>query len=238
MVFMSDSSSIWIEHPPATREACEFEAHLSHLKTCAKSNCCNFTLNKKYCSVNCSIVENNKSRTGVQRKERHKCLNCNNPTLNKYCSRSCAATINGHLYPKRRETVKTVISVCKLCNIPLRRSINEFCSHKCVVEYKYLLAINDWLAGKISGSIQKNGEISSTIRKWVHRQKGDICWDCGWNEINPATGNVPVQIEHIDGNYSNNRPENLKLLCPNCHALTSTWGSLNNGNGRKYRYAK
>jgi hypothetical protein len=36
----------------------------------------------------------------------------------------------------------------------------------------------------------------------------------------------------------NNKEENLILLCPNCHSLTSTFGSLNIGNGRKYRRIK
>ena len=53
---------------------------------------------------------------------------------------------------------------------------------------------------------------------------------CEWNEIHPITGNVPVQIEHIDGNSDNNSLENLKLLCPNCHSLTPTYGALNKTN--------
>jgi Zn finger protein HypA/HybF involved in hydrogenase expression len=34
---------------------------------------------------------------------------------------------------------------------------------------------------------------------------------------------IPLELEHIDGDRYNNRLENLKLLCPNCHALTATW---------------
>ncbi|MEV6670773.1 HNH endonuclease [Streptomyces sp. NPDC051162] len=30
-------------------------------------------------------------------------------------------------------------------------------------------------------------------------------------------------MDHIDGNRRNNRIENLRPLCPNCHAITSTW---------------
>lgn len=58
---------------------------------------------------------------------------------------------------------------------------------------------------------------------------------CGWSKINPTTGKVPIQLEHIDGNSENNSLDNLKLLCPNCHSLTSTYGALNKGNGRKNR---
>jgi hypothetical protein len=44
-----------------------------------------------------------------------------------------------------------------------------------------------------------------------------------------------VEVEHIDGNWRNNLPENLTLLCPNCHALTPTFRGLNRGHGRPGR---
>jgi hypothetical protein len=34
---------------------------------------------------------------------------------------------------------------------------------------------------------------------------------------------ITLQIDHIDGDWSDDRQENLRLLCPNCHAITTTW---------------
>ncbi|WP_420918477.1 HNH endonuclease [Streptomyces caniscabiei] len=33
----------------------------------------------------------------------------------------------------------------------------------------------------------------------------------------------PCKIDHVNGNWRDNRRENLRYLCPNCHALTETW---------------
>lgn len=34
---------------------------------------------------------------------------------------------------------------------------------------------------------------------------------------------IPLELEHIDGNRTNNSEHNCLLLCPNCHALTPTY---------------
>jgi hypothetical protein len=50
----------------------------------------------------------------------------------------------------------------------------------------------------------------------------NMCQMCGM----PATWQgypLPLEVDHIDGDWRNNVPENLRLLCPNCRAITSTW---------------
>ncbi|MFF9200842.1 HNH endonuclease [Streptomyces sp. NPDC014986] len=34
---------------------------------------------------------------------------------------------------------------------------------------------------------------------------------------------MTLEIDHINGDWSDDRQENLRLLCPNCHASTDTW---------------
>jgi predicted nucleic acid-binding Zn ribbon protein len=163
-----------------------------------------------------------------------KCLYCNNhfiANINEnriFCSQKCAASYNN----KKRE--KKSKHRCLFCGKTISRK-NKFCSNSCYSGYKNQNYLIKWKNGEVDGLQPKTLCLKMIIRKYIFEKYDYKCHKCGWNEINPVSLKSPLQIEHIDGNYLNCKEENLDLLCPNCHSLTSTFGFLNRGNGRYLR---
>ena len=127
------------------------------------------------------------------------------------------------------------ISICKGCskefsyNPAQKKGI--YCCNKCQMQYQQKVYIDGWLKGEETGGT--GFQLSRHVRHYLLECADNKCSQCGWGEVNSHTGNVPLQIDHIDGNPHNHKPKNLRVLCPNCHSLTSTYGV--HGKGRKGR---
>lgn len=122
---------------------------------------------------------------------------------------------------------------CINCNKEISNR-NKYCSTECQKDYEYKLYIERWKNGEENG-LRGNYQLSMYIKRYLLEKYDNRCSECGWSKLNPYTNKIPLEIEHIDGNYLNNLENNLKVLCPNCHALTSTYKGANLNNGRKYR---
>lgn len=53
------------------------------------------------------------------------------------------------------------------------------------------------------------------------RLKDPKCELCGWAQKS-LDGRLPLELDHINGDNHDNRLENLRVLCPNCHSLQPT----------------
>ena len=125
---------------------------------------------------------------------------------------------------------------CLDSGMQLDRRVKRYCNFRCQQAYVRRMYIKAWLAGTVSG-MGTWANVSSHVRRYLLDKFG-ACVMCGWAERNPVTGKIPLHIDHIDGDWRNNRPENLRVLCPNHHALTANYGALNRGNGRPYHVIK
>ena len=71
--------------------------------------------------------------------------------------------------------------------------------------------------------ISQSGFQSFKLKKRLFSEgrKNPICELCGWAEMS-SDGRIPLELDHINGDRRDNRIENLRILCPNCHSLQPT----------------
>jgi len=68
---------------------------------------------------------------------------------------------------------------------------------------------------------------SNKLRKRLLRERvlEPKCTSCGGVEW--LGRSIPLELDHVDGDKTNNQLDNLRLICPNCHALTPTYRGKN-----------
>jgi len=76
--------------------------------------------------------------------------------------------------------------------------------------------IQDYLTNKVP--MQSEKLKVRLLNEGVLENKCHICENKGWQGKK-----IPLELDHIDGDHGNTRIKNLRLVCPNCHAQTSTY---------------
>ncbi len=86
----------------------------------------------------------------------------------------------------------------------------------------------------LSEVLKDGAEIQSfklKLRLFQEGFKTAQCEECGWAKVS-EDGRIPVELDHINGKKSDNRLENIRILCPNCHSLKSTHRGKNKKRAR------
>lgn len=117
----------------------------------------------------------------------------------------------------------------------LKKNKNKRISEIREAYYTGIIKLKQIKKEQVFGEIQLTGRCETTkcwsvqkiwLKLFLIERDGNKCSVCNWSERNPVTGNVPIHIDHIDGNKENNQLNNVRILCPNCHSLTPTYGSI------------
>ncbi len=142
-----------------------------------------------------------------------------------YCSIKCRNSrtwsnedkIKKSVSAKKSEKVKTANSTDKR----LESDVNFYKKIGVIIKERH--------KEKILNSEYNSLSFNSLRYRILYEQNG-CCNNCGlgkWMNVD-----IPLELEHKDGNNKNNIRENLEMLCPNCHALTETWRGRNKNSNR------
>lgn len=131
-----------------------------------------------------------------------------------FCSRSCA---NGRIHSTgTKEKIALSLSVSTKNKAPSDAQLAHLKK----------IAAKSGAARKIETQKRMREEPTENLSKALiktllfEEQSGKCLW-CGLSEWlgKPIT----LELDHENGDNSDNRRENIRLLCPNCHSQTPTW---------------
>lgn len=111
---------------------------------------------------------------------------------------------------------------CNAVNEQGKGTPKRYCNSACHALGKRQRILKEWLDGTY---YNKKGNPPDVAKDWIREKQGNACLLCNITDWN----NKPIvfQFDHIDGNPDNNTKENFRMICPNCHSQTDTYGVKN-----------
>lgn len=166
--------------------------------------------------------------------ELRKCENCNKKHNGEYASGRFCSKWCSHSFVTKIKRKEINIKVSKTMRSKLHHPKNGFANPG----YARDKAIQNSLKTRIRKQNEKiNNLPTEQLPKHLRKKKLLIeenykCHICRQDEMWQGK-KLSLQMDHIDGNSNNNTRENLRIVCPNCHSQTETWGTKRGKNKKR-----
>lgn len=120
--------------------------------------------------------------------------------------------------------------LCGYCGKPLERKNAKFCSSKCSEAKKHELSYKDFLEN--NDKYCRGNYTPKHFKSEFLKEQNNVCAICGGPTEHNGKPLVFI-LDHIDGDASNNKRENLRMICPNCDSQLETYKSKNKNSTRR-----
>ena len=131
-----------------------------------------------------------------------------------FCSRSCANSREWTDIAKKQKSKSLKKFIQDNPSWHERRAATDEARLQTLRATLYAKNQEKFLEGKIA--------TRANIKKWLIETCDEVCSIC---KLLPEWNGkfLSLQVDHINGINNDNRPENVRLVCPNCHSQTDTF---------------
>lgn len=153
----------------------------------------------------------------------------------KFCDHSCAASRTNQSTSRNLKHGDFVEKPCLECG---KITINlKFCSRDCIHRYNWKETVKEI---EEAGTLLEAKGIYNynpiVAKRYLAENRGRKCSICGGEKWMGEP--IPLVLDHINGDPTNHKLDNVRLVCGNCNMMLPTFSGRNRGKGRSWRYQK